>query len=109
ICDSGLAAALADLRPEQWNPERTRYGHLLESFVVQQVQALGSWHAGAPRFSHYRDKDQIEVDLVIELGSEVWGIEVKSAATVQAGDGRGLRRLADVAGRKFRGGLLLYD
>lgn len=109
ICDSGLAAALADLRSEQWNPERTRFGHLLESFVVQQVLALGGVQGTAPRFGHYRDKDQVEVDLVIELGGDVWGIEVKSAATVQSADGRGLLRLADVAGRKFRGGLVLYD
>jgi len=109
VCDSGLAAALADLRPEQWNPERTRFGHLLESFVAQQLIAMGGWQGSEPRFGHYRDKDKVEVDLVIELGGNVWGIEVKAAASVQAADGQGLLRLADVAGRKFRGGLILYD
>ncbi len=109
VCDSGLAAALADLRPEQWNPERTRFGRLLESFVIQQIMAMGGWHEDEPRFGHYRDKDQIEVDLVIELGGDVWGIEVKAAASVRATDGRGLLRLADTAGAKFRGGLVLYD
>ncbi|PKL95275.1 MAG: AAA family ATPase [Gammaproteobacteria bacterium HGW-Gammaproteobacteria-8] len=109
VCDSGLAAALADLNPEQWNSERTRFGHLLESFVVQQVVAAGGWHDSAPRFSHYRDKDQQEVDLVMELGGKVWGIEVKAAATIQPRDGRGLMRLAETAGRSFAGGLVLYD
>ena len=109
LCDSGLAAALADLRPEQWNPERKRFGHLLESFVVQQLIAMGSWTDIEPRFWHYRDKDKVEVDLVIEVGSELWGVEVKAAASVNASDGRGLQRLAQVAGRRFRGGLVLYD
>ncbi len=109
VCDSGLAAALADLHPEQWNPERTRFGHLLESFVVQQVIALGAWHTSEPSFGHYRDKDLLEVDLVIEVGGDVWGLEVKAGATVQANDGKGLLRLADVAKDKFRGGLILYD
>lgn len=109
VCDSGLAAALADLRPDHWNPERTRFGHLLESFVVQQVVAMGGWHDNEPRFGHYRDKDQEEVDLVMEAGGKVWGIEVKTAASVQAKDGRGLMRLADIVGRRFGGGLVLYD
>lgn len=109
VCDSGLAAALADLRAEQWNPERTRFGHLLESFVVQQFVAMAAWHESEARFGHYRDKDKVEVDLVLELGGQVWGIEVKAAATVHASDGRGLARLADVAGEKFRGGMVLYD
>ena len=109
LCDSGLAAALADLRPEQWNPERKRFGHLLESFVVQQFIAMGGWTDIEPRFCHYRDKDQVEVDLVIEVGSQLWGVEVKAAASVNASDGRGLQRIAQIAGRRFQGGLVLYD
>lgn len=109
LCDSGVAAALADLRPEQWNQERKRFGHLLESFVVQQVITLGACLDHAPRFFHYRDKDQVEVDLVMEIGSKIWGIEVKAAANVQPSDGNGLRRLAESGKQGFQGGLVLYD
>lgn len=109
LCDSGMAAALADLRPEQWNQERKRFGHLLESFVVQQVIALGACLDHAPRFYHYRDKDQVEVDLVMEIGSKIWGIEVKAAATARPSDGKGLRRLAEAGKQGFQGGLVLYD
>ncbi|TVQ31146.1 MAG: ATP-binding protein [Wenzhouxiangella sp.] len=109
LCDTGLAAALSDLRPEQWNPERKRFGHLLESFVVQQFVAMGHWTEVEPRFWHYRDKDQVEVDLVIEAGNQLWGVEVKAAASVSAKDGKGLQRLAQVAGSHFQGGLVLYD
>lgn len=109
LCDSGVAAALADLRPDQWNQERKRFGHLLESFVVQQVIALGACLDHAPRFYHYRDKDQIEVDLVMEIGNKIWGIEVKAAARAQSTDGKGLRRLAEVSKQQFQGGMVLYD
>lgn len=109
LCDSGLAAALSNLRPEEWNENRTRFGHLLESFVVQQLIAMGTWHDGEPRFYHYRDKDQVEVDLVIEVNGEVWGVEVKAASTANSADGKGLRRLAEITKKKFRGGLVLYD
>ncbi|ADU67275.1 AAA family ATPase [Desulfurispirillum indicum S5] len=109
ICDSGLAATLSNLRAEQWIPQRKRFGHLLESFVVQQIIAMGGWCEKDLRFHYYRDKDQVEVDLIIEADGTVWGIEVKAAATLEARDGRGLMRLADVAGTSFHGGLILYD
>jgi uncharacterized protein len=59
---------------------------------------------------HYRDKDQDEVDLVIETGSgALVGIEVKSSGTVNAGDFKGLRKLAAACGDNFKLGVVLYD
>ena len=59
---------------------------------------------------HYRDKNQDEVDIIIEneAGGLV-GIEVKAAATVNAGDFRGLRKLADIARGDFKLRVVLYD
>ncbi len=108
FCDSGVAATLADLRPEQWNEQRPRFGHLLESFVIQQVMALAARLDHSPRFYHYRDKDQVEVDLVMEVGQKIWGIEVKAAASVQPADGKGLRRLAESSKNQFQGGIVFY-
>jgi len=34
---------------------------------------------------------------------------VKAAATAHDKDGKGLRRLADIAGKQFKGGMVLYD
>lgn len=39
----------------------------------------------------------------------VAGIEVKSAAPVQAADFRGLRKLREVSGEHFVAGVVLYD
>ena len=39
LLDSGLAATLTGLTAADWSRERTRFGHLLESFVVQQPVA----------------------------------------------------------------------
>jgi len=81
---------------------------MLESFVVQQLICQSGWIDNELRFSHYRDKDQLEVDLVIEQDDYLWGVEVKKAASVQIKDGRGLARLAELAGRSWQGGVLLY-
>jgi len=61
-------------------------------------------------FFHYRDRDDFEVDIVLERGSAaVAGVEVKAAATVTDTDFRGLRKLRDAAGRQFAAGVVLYD
>ena len=111
LLDTGLAATLAGLTADDWLTERPRMGHLLESFAVQQLMAQAAW-AGPTgpdiRFWHYRDKDKVEVDVVMTRGSEVWGIEVQSAMSPARGDGKGLARLADACGENFQQGILLY-
>lgn len=109
LVDTGLAAALARLTPAQWLTDAERFGALLESHVVEQLIAQAGWLDSELRFYHYRDKDQVEVDLVIERGHEVWGVEIKRSATIQAKDATGLTRLAEHAGAGFRGGMLLYS
>lgn len=108
LLDTGLAASLMGLTAQDWTTQRTRFGHLLESFVVQQLIAQAGWTDPELRFWHYRDKDQVEVDLVITRGRQTWGVEVKSALAVSPNDGQGLRRLADQCGADYQGGVVLY-
>ena len=108
LVDTGLAAVLGRLSREQWLTEAEQFGALLESHVVEKLMAQASWIEPELRFSHYRDKDQVEVNLIIERGQELGGAEVKRAATVQAKDAAGLARLAAQAGKQFRGGILIY-
>ncbi|MGQ0545039.1 MAG: ATP-binding protein [Betaproteobacteria bacterium] len=108
LVDSGLAATLMGLEASGWATQRGRFGHLLESFAVQQLVAQAGWTDSDLRFWHYRDKDQVEVDLLITRGRQTWGVEVKSAVTVNPADGQGLRRLAEQCGADYQGGVLLH-
>ncbi len=110
IVDTGVACALLGLNEETlWN-DRTKVGPLLETFVVQELFKQASWRTDHIRFSHARDKDGVEVDLVLERGQhQVAGIEVKASATVTAADFRGLRKLKSLAGDRFVAGVVLYD
>jgi predicted AAA+ superfamily ATPase len=108
VVDSGVAAALAGLTENDWLTERERFGHLLESFVLEQLTAQAAATGAGVTFCHYRDKDQLEVDVVVTRGRKVWGVEVKAGSSVTDADGRGLRRLADAAGRHFERGVVLY-
>ena len=108
LLDTGLAATLADLTAYDWLGRRDRMGHLLASFVVQQLIAQATWTEPDLRFWHYRDKDRVEVDVVITRGEKTWGIEVKAARGITSGDGKGLARLAARCGEDFESGVLLY-
>jgi hypothetical protein len=108
--DTGLLAALRDVGEEELRSDRTGFGPLLESFVVSEVLKLATWSGVRVRLSHFRTKNQAEVDLVLEdRRGRIVGVEVKASATVRAGDFAGLRRLQDAVGPKFIRGLVLYD
>ncbi len=109
LIDSGLAASLSGISADDWLTKRDKFGHLLESFVLQQLIAQAGWTDPDIRFWHYRDKDQVEVDTVITRGSKVWGVEVKASATLHHSDGNGLRRLAAQTGKDFQTGIVFYD
>ncbi len=106
--DSGLAATLGELDADQWNEERPRFGHLLESFVLQQLIAMADWMPRPPRFFHYRDRDNVEVDIVIESHRKIWGVEIKAAASVNRDDAKGLLKLAELAGDRFQSGIVFH-
>lgn len=108
--DSGLLATLREDEDEKVRQDRTRFGALLESFVVSELLKLASWSERRMSFSHYRTKDQDEVDVVIEdRRGRIIGIEVKASATVRPQDFRGLRQLQEALGDRFVRGLVLHD
>ena len=109
VVDSGLAAMLNRVKIECWQSQSRDFGALLESFVVQQLICQAGWVDSDLTFSHYRDKEKVEVDLVIEQGRKVWAVEVKRSASVHSRDGVGLAKIAAQAGKNFEGGILLYS
>jgi predicted AAA+ superfamily ATPase len=107
--DSGVAANLLDadvhgmLRPDGM------FGPLLEGFVLMELARQITWSRPRVELSHYRTKDGIEVDAVLEdRRGRVVAIEVKAASTVRADDFRGLRHLADRLGTDFLAGIVLH-
>ena len=108
--DTGLACALMGIDAATLLKERERLGPLLETFVLQELRRQASWRPDPIEFFHYRDRDDFEVDIVLEFGSTaVAGVEVKAAATVVESDFRGLRKLREAAAQRFKSGVVLYD
>lgn len=108
--DTGVACALLGLDAAALARDRVTLGQLLETFAYQELRRIASGLEEEVRFHHFRDRDGVEVDLVLErAGGAVAGVEVKAAASVSAHDFRGLRKLKDLAGRSFAAGVVLYD
>jgi predicted AAA+ superfamily ATPase len=110
IGDTGVACALLGLDAATLKKDRSALGHLLETFIFQELRRQASGHVDEFRFHHFRDKDKTEVDIVIERGAhEVAGVEVKASATIKQADFRGLRKLKIATGKRFTSGVILYD
>ncbi len=108
--DSGLLATLLDLTAQEVQHDRTRFGNVLETFVFGELLKHTTTADGDYRLMYYRDADKFEVDVVIEnAAGHLVCVEVKASATVKESDLRGLRKLAGIAGTRFKMGVLLYD
>ncbi len=109
ILDSGLLAFLIGANERRIAEDGGIAGAMLESFIAMELRRQADWAAEPVRFFHYRDKQQREVDVILERHSgEIVGIEVKAGATPTSTDFAGLRYLRDKLGARFNAGALIY-
>jgi predicted AAA+ superfamily ATPase len=108
--DSGLLTALRGYTTARLRAERGLLGPLLEAFIYSELLKLSSVSEEHVNLFHFRDRDQNEVDFVLENAQgQIVGIEVKAAASVTRRDFSGLDRLASIADDRFVQGIVLYD
>jgi uncharacterized protein len=107
--DSGIAANLIGADARSLVRPGGAFGPLLEGFVLMELARQLTWSQTRAELFHYRTKDMIEVDAVLESRpGQVVGVEVKAASTVGPDDFRGLRHLASRVGDDFVAGIVLY-
>ncbi|MBI4606343.1 MAG: ATP-binding protein [Planctomycetes bacterium] len=93
LFDIGVRNVLL-LRPLD-RPQPDEKGLLLEHFVAYEIHRRLSTLWPEARLFHYRTKHGVEVDFVLQVGSELWGIEVKASRNVSRGDLAALDSFAD--------------
>lgn len=107
--DTGVACHLLGQDAARLGEPGGAAGAMMENFVVMELARQLTWSEERGRLYHYRTKDRLEVDAVIETpDGRVVGIEVKAGATVRGEDLAGLRNLANHAGERFVAGYVLY-
>lgn len=109
VADSGLAAnlqlvtaaGLADLTSPS-------FGGLLEGFVAAELLRQSTWSTQQYRVCHYRDRNGLEVDLVIELTDNRYiAIEVKGSASWSGRHFAALKVLRERLGDRLVAGVVL--
>jgi uncharacterized protein len=84
-------------------------GGLIENFVLGELARQLTWSDVSARLFHYRDRDQVEVDAVLEDNTgNIVGIGVKASETARTEDFAGLHRLQQKLGNRFLAGIVLY-
>jgi predicted AAA+ superfamily ATPase len=109
VSDTGLLAALVGADERRIESDLDLGGMFYETFAAMELDRQISWLEDRPQLFHFRDRDQREVDIVLEhRDGSVTAVEVKASATVRTNDFRGLRHLRDKLGDRFKAGALLY-
>lgn len=107
--DTGLLCYLLGETETSLMNNRVTAGKLLENFALLEVLKQLSWHDEVIRPYHFSIHQGAEVDLVLEDSyRRVYGIEIKSAATLYNKDFKGLKKLAELTGDRFQRGIVLY-
>ncbi|MDR1294279.1 MAG: ATP-binding protein [Bifidobacteriaceae bacterium] len=107
--DSGIAASALGLDQVGLEPIGAPLGGLLEAFAAMEVRRQLTWADTTAELFHYRSRDKIEVDLVLEDDrGRIIGMEVKSSASLTGREFSGLRHLEARLGERFLAGYVLY-
>jgi predicted AAA+ superfamily ATPase len=109
LSDTGLICAIRDIDSDYLLNNPGEIGSLLETFVINELQKQAVWLEQDVSFYHYRDKDKLEIDCIIENArGDCFAVEVKASSTLVSRDFHGLKKFKNLAGDHFKFGILLY-
>ncbi|MGV3621329.1 MAG: DUF4143 domain-containing protein [Archangium sp.] len=107
--DTALCAFLQQKKLKRLLTDDVAVGTLLENFVLGELARQSGWSEVRTSHSHFRTRDGVEVDGVLEADDgRLVGIEVKAAETVRLEDFSGLQHFAARTEKQFHHGIVFY-
>lgn len=95
--DTGVVRALNDKLSQELHSQTQAFGDAFEHFIIKEFVDISKALAQDFRFSFYRTENNAEVDLIIECpDNTVYAVEIKSSASPQLKDLRGLKSFAEI-------------
>ena len=108
FCDVGLASYLLGLENEHHVKRDPLRGHLFENIAVIEAMKYRFNKGLRSNLFFYRDSGGNEVDLILEMGPDIFPAEIKAAETIMPGSLKGLRKFAGLMPGLPWGSGLLY-
>lgn len=111
MTDSGLMASVLGWKKDDVIFDSDRFGKLLETFIFNELSAQIDTSYGEYSLFHYKDREQREIDFVIEGDDNtIIGIEVKSHSTVNRKDFKHINWFKEnLVNDKIFVGVVLYN
>lgn len=111
MTDSGLMTSLLRWRMAQVEFDADRSGKLIETFIFNELAAQVDANNDQYELFHYRDREQREIDFLIEREDQaLLGIEVKAGSAISTADFKHLKWFKDnIAKNRPFIGIVLYS
>ena len=81
FCDTGLCAFLSSWTSRDTLMNGAASGHYLENYVVSELLKNASYGEKSLSLNFYRDTNQKEIDLILEMNGRLHAFEIKRAAS----------------------------
>lgn len=106
--DTGLACYLLGIETTEQLIQAPYFGNLFENWILLELMKA-RYHQGLdPRLYFYRDVTGKEVDFLLQQGTRLVPIEVKSSKTFSSSFLDGLKYFHEQAPQKAEGGVVIY-
>lgn len=111
MADSGLMASILRWNMAQVELDSDCSGKLIETYIFNELAAQIDANSGKYELFHYRDREQREIDFLIERDDQaLLGIEVKSGSAICSSDFKHLKWFKEnIAKKRFFIGIVLYS
>lgn len=106
--DSGMAAHIQRAYSWESAQETGAAGALFETWMLAELLSIDELGGPTSSAHFWRTSAGSEVDLLLERGTALVGIEMKATSTVRWADTRGLAAVRDSFGERFRMGIIAY-
>lgn len=106
--DVGLVSWLLGIRTSEQLVTHPLRGNIFETFIISELIKSELNKGEKPAFSFWRDSNGNEVDLLIEKGTRLRPVEIKSGRTLTHESFKGLVKWRALAGEKADVPVLIY-
>lgn len=108
FCDTGLVCSLLGLKSADEIQNFYMRGALFENFVISEYRKMALHGGQTPQIYFWRDNTGNEIDLLVDMGTELNAIEIKSGMTLNQSFFTSLHRFAKVSGISETNCFLVY-